>query len=110
MKHTTDWNWLLFGDTPNKFKKTAATVESTTKQTVTAVMDFFFVKSSECIKITKWLYSYTNKLAHTLLSCDIRTSSVNVIHKKYGHLKLPHPYFNVCWTVSRFIMDVLNIS
>ena len=42
MKHTTVGNSLLISDTPSKFKKTAATVERTTIQTLTAVTDFFF--------------------------------------------------------------------
>ena len=44
MKHTTVGNSLLISDTPSKFKKTAVTVESTTKQTLTAIMDFLFGK------------------------------------------------------------------
>jgi len=71
---------------------------------------FFLANGSGCIKITQRLYSYANKLARTLLSCDIKTSAVNVIHKKYEHLKLSHSYCHLCWTVSRFIMDVLNTS
>lgn len=42
MKHTTVGNSLLIRDTPSKFKKTAATVKSNTKQTLTAVMEHFF--------------------------------------------------------------------
>ena len=55
MKHTTVGNSLLISNTPNKFKKTAATVESNTKQTLTAVNGtfFFFVNGSGHIKITQ---------------------------------------------------------
>jgi hypothetical protein len=43
MKHTTVGNSLLISDTPSKFNKTAATVESNTKQALTAVMELFFL-------------------------------------------------------------------
>jgi hypothetical protein len=53
MKHTTVGNSLLISDNPRKFQKTAATVESTTTQTLTAVTDFFFlVNISGCINTT----------------------------------------------------------
>jgi len=42
MKDRTVANSLLIRDTPSKFKKTAATAKSNTKQTLIAVMEFFF--------------------------------------------------------------------
>lgn len=56
MKDRTVANSLLIRDTPSKFKKTAATAKSNTKQTLTAVMEFFFFCS-------KWFWMYQNHTA-----------------------------------------------